>query len=52
MEYQPYWAARAELLSRADQKAAAGAAYQRAIGLASDDAVRTFLQIRLDRLGV
>lgn len=51
-EYQPYWAARAELLSRAGQAEAARAAYQRAIGLASDDAVRTFLQVRLDLLCV
>jgi RNA polymerase sigma-70 factor (ECF subfamily) len=51
-EYQPYWAARAELLSRAGQAQAAGAAYQRAIGLASDDAVRRFLQVRLNRLAV
>ena len=42
-EYQPYWAARAELLSRAGQAQAAGAAYRRAIGLESDDAVRRFL---------
>jgi RNA polymerase sigma-70 factor (ECF subfamily) len=52
LEYQPYWAARAELLARAGQAETAGAAYQRAIGLASDDAVRMFLQVRLDRLGV
>jgi RNA polymerase sigma-70 factor (ECF subfamily) len=51
-EYQPYWAARAELLSRAGQAQAAGAAYQRAIGLVSDDAVRQFLQVRLDGLSV
>jgi RNA polymerase sigma-70 factor (ECF subfamily) len=51
-EYQPYWAARADLLARAGHADAAGAAYQRAIGLASDDAVRRFLQLQLDRLAV
>ena len=50
--YQPYWAARADLLARAGHADAAGAAYQRAIGLASDDAVRRFLQVRLDGLTV
>jgi RNA polymerase sigma-70 factor (ECF subfamily) len=51
-EYQPYWAARADLLARAGHADAAGPAYQRAIGLASDDAVRMFLQLRLDGLAV
>jgi RNA polymerase sigma-70 factor (ECF subfamily) len=46
-EYQPYWAARADLLARAGYADAAGPAYQRAIGLASDPAVRTFLQSRM-----
>ena len=45
-EYQPYWAARAELLARAGNVGAAEHAYQRAIGLASDPAVRAFLQGR------
>jgi RNA polymerase sigma-70 factor (ECF subfamily) len=45
-EYQPYWAARAELLARTGEAAAAEAAYQRAIGLESDPAVRRFLQAR------
>jgi RNA polymerase sigma-70 factor (ECF subfamily) len=43
-DYQPYWAARAELLARAGQGEAARAAYQRAIGLERDPAVRDFLQ--------
>ncbi|MBV8775788.1 MAG: RNA polymerase subunit sigma-70, partial [Alphaproteobacteria bacterium] len=43
-DYQPYWAARAEMLSRAGDAAAADAAYRRAIGLESDPAVRRFLQ--------
>jgi RNA polymerase sigma-70 factor (ECF subfamily) len=49
-EYQPYWAARAGLLARADDVAAADAAYQRAIGLESDPAVRRFLQQRREQL--
>jgi RNA polymerase sigma-70 factor (ECF subfamily) len=49
-EYQPYWAARARLLARADDVAAADAAYQRAIGLESDPAVRRFLQQRREQL--
>lgn len=45
-EYQPYWAARAGLLARTGAVDAADAAYERAIGLASDPAVRRFLQRR------
>lgn len=45
-EYQPYWAARAGLLARNGEPAAAGLAYERAIGLESDPAVRRFLQWR------
>jgi RNA polymerase sigma-70 factor, ECF subfamily len=45
-EYQPYWAARAGLLARAGEVETADAAYQRAIGLESDPAVRDFLQQR------
>jgi RNA polymerase sigma-70 factor (ECF subfamily) len=43
-EYQPFWAARAALLARAGDPAAARLAYDRAIGLESDPAVRRFLQ--------
>ena len=43
-EYQPYWAARAGLLARTGDTEAARAAYERAIGLESDPAVRRFLQ--------
>jgi RNA polymerase sigma-70 factor (ECF subfamily) len=43
-EYQPYWAARAGLLVRTGDLEAAGLAYERAIGLESDPAVRRFLQ--------
>jgi len=45
-DYQPYWAARAGLLARTGEKELADAAYQRAIGLESDPAVRRFLQRR------
>jgi RNA polymerase sigma-70 factor (ECF subfamily) len=49
-EYQPYWAARAGLLARADATEPARAAYRRAIGMEADPAVRRFLQGRLDAL--
>ena len=45
-DYQPYWAARAELLARTGAVEAADAAYERAIGLEADPAVRRFLQQR------
>jgi RNA polymerase sigma-70 factor (ECF subfamily) len=45
-EYQPYWAARADLLSRLGRRTEADEAYQRAIGLEADPAVRRFLQQR------
>ncbi len=44
--YQPYWAARAELLSRSGARVEAHEAYERAIGLERDDAIRRFLQQR------
>lgn len=44
--YQPYWAARAELLARCGAAAGAHQAYEMAIGLESDDAVRRFLRAR------
>jgi RNA polymerase sigma-70 factor (ECF subfamily) len=50
-EYQPYWAARAGLLARSGDHAAAEAAYDRAIGLEADPAVRNFLQQRRAELG-
>jgi RNA polymerase sigma-70 factor (ECF subfamily) len=43
-DYQPYWAARAGLLSRLGQVPQAIEAYDRAIGLERDPAVRRFLQ--------
>ena len=45
-QYQPYWAARAGLLARKGAVAEAEEAYQQAIGLESDPAVRDFLQQR------
>ena len=45
-DYQPYWAARAGLLARMSDAAAAASAYERAIGLERDPAVRLFLQQR------
>ncbi len=45
-QYQPYWAARADLLARAGAREEADAAYVQAIGLERDPAVRTFLQRR------
>jgi RNA polymerase sigma-70 factor, ECF subfamily len=48
--YQPYWAARAELLARAGDVAAAAAAYRQAIGLEPDPVIRRFLQRRRSQL--
>jgi len=50
-QYQPYWAARAELLSRSGARAQALEAYQQAIGLERDPAVRRHLQRRAAQLG-
>lgn len=44
--YQPYWAARAQLLAACHRKPEADAAYAQAIGLEIDPAVRRFLQAR------
>ncbi len=49
-DYQPYWAARADLLARIGDATAADTAYERAIGLEADPAVRRFLQRRRDEL--
>jgi len=43
-DYQPYWAARAGLLARVGAVQEADTAYERAIGLERDAAVRQFLQ--------
>jgi predicted RNA polymerase sigma factor len=50
-EYQPYWAGRAELLTKLKKGSEAREAYQLAIGLEQDPAVRRFLQRRQDALG-
>ena len=49
-DYQPHWAARADLLARTGDRDAADAAYERAIGLESDPAVRRFLERRRESL--
>lgn len=49
-EYQPYWAARAELLARTGAHVEARQAYEVAIGLERDPAVRRFLERRLAAL--
>ena len=46
VEYQPYWAARAELLARTGANEEARRAYEMAIGLERDPAVRRFLERR------
>jgi predicted RNA polymerase sigma factor len=49
-EYQPYWAAQAELLARTGKYNEARRAYDLAIGLECDGAVRRFLQKRQSAL--
>lgn len=44
--YQPFWALAAHLLARLGRSAEAAEAYQRAIGLCDDPAMRAFLQRR------
>ena len=48
-EYQPYWAARAELLAKTGAHDEARRAYEIAIGLERDAAVRRFLQRRQEQ---
>jgi len=48
--YQPYWAARADLLARLGQGEAADAAYARALALEADPAAQRFLQAQRARL--
>lgn len=45
-QYQPYWAARAEFLARTGDRAGARHAYDVAVGLERDAAVRRYLQGR------
>jgi len=49
-QYQPYWAARADLLAKTGATSEARRAYEMAIGLERDPAVRRFLQMRQARL--
>jgi RNA polymerase sigma-70 factor (ECF subfamily) len=49
-DYQPYWAARGHLLARLGRKDEAYAALTLAIGLATDNAVRHYLQQQVARL--
>jgi RNA polymerase sigma-70 factor (ECF subfamily) len=49
-DYQPYWAARAELLAKTGAHAEARRAYEIAIGQERDPAVRRFLQHRQSAL--
>ena len=49
-EYQPYWAARAQLLAKTGAQGEARRAYEIAIGLERDPAVRLFLQRRQSAL--
>ena len=49
-QYQPYWAARAELLTRSGAFTQASHAYEIAIGLERDEAVRRFLELRRSAL--
>jgi predicted RNA polymerase sigma factor len=49
-EYQPYWATRAELLAKSAATDEARKAYEMAIGLEKEPAVRRFLQQRQSRL--
>ncbi|MEJ0025454.1 MAG: DUF6596 domain-containing protein [Rhizomicrobium sp.] len=48
-QHQPYWAARAELLARCGRIAQADEAYEQAIGLEADPAIRRFLLRRRAR---
>ncbi|MET0273224.1 MAG: DUF6596 domain-containing protein, partial [Phenylobacterium sp.] len=48
--YQPYWAARGHLLAQTGQRAEAKEAFTVAIGLTTDEAVRSYLQGRLAAL--
>ncbi|MGO4389795.1 RNA polymerase sigma factor [Variovorax sp. M-6] len=48
--YQPFWAARAHLLGRSGQAAAARQAYARAAGLSTSPAIRAWLAAASERL--
>ena len=48
--YQPYWAARGHLLARTRHAGEAREAFNVAIGLTTDEAVRAYLVGQLDAL--
>jgi RNA polymerase sigma-70 factor (ECF subfamily) len=48
--YQPYWAARGHLLARAGRRPEAAEAFTVAIGLTTDEAVRSYLEGQLAAL--
>jgi predicted RNA polymerase sigma factor len=50
IEYQPYWAARADLLARTGATPEARDAYEIAIGLERDPSLRNYLELRRGRL--
>jgi RNA polymerase sigma-70 factor, ECF subfamily len=50
VHYQPYWAARADMLARCGDTEGALSAFERAIGLAIDPAVRVYLASRQEEL--
>jgi RNA polymerase sigma-70 factor (ECF subfamily) len=50
LDYQPYWAARAHLLGRVGAMDEAQGAYERAIVLSRDNAVRRFLRKQLQEI--
>jgi len=52
LSYQPYWAAKGHLLSRAGDTAPAAEALTVAIGLTTDEAVKGYLRRRLASLGI
>ena len=47
--FQPYWAARAHLLAEAGRPGEAAEAYERAVALTDDEAVRAYLRERQAR---
>lgn len=47
--YQPYWAVRADLMSRCGHTTEAHAAYDMAIGLCEDPAIRSYLTMKQNR---
>jgi RNA polymerase sigma-70 factor (ECF subfamily) len=49
-QYQPYWAVRAHLLAQCNRADAARRAYERAVGLSEDEAVRRFLLGKMSAL--